>query len=141
MNQSLWPVALVGGIVCAYLPIGSADTFAVPEPVAVTAPELRVAAAQPEKDPAAAPAASGAPGTTRTTTTSRLPTAEEARAALERGTEKAVAAGRRAGDSVKREWQRFERAHPEATRRTTTTISTGDAKTPLVIRQQAASQP
>jgi hypothetical protein len=153
MNHSLWPVAIIGGIVCTYLPIGSADTAFVPEPAA---PSDRVAVAQPmglpeptwllaaaDSDKGAASSASASTATTTTTTTTpaRVPTADEVRAAIHRGTDKAVEAGKHAGEAAKQEWHRFEQAHPEATRRSTTTITTGDAKAPLVIRQQPASQP
>ena len=60
---------------------------------------------------------------------------------LERRTEVRVVVAKRAGEAVKREWQRFEREHPQATRPATTTLSTGDPKAPLVIRQHPASQP
>ena len=151
MNHSLWPVAIVGGIVCAYLPIGSADTAFVPEPAA---PSDRVAVAQPaglpeptwllaavERDEGAASSASTPTTTTTTAPPARLPTTDEVGAAIHRGADKAVEAGKRAGEAAKQEWHRFEQAHPEATRRSTTTITTGDAKAPLVIRQHAASQP
>ena len=154
MNHSLWPIALVGGMVCAYLPVGSADPVFTTEsttvaersamPVvrgptsaergAMPVPSVLVAAAEADK-------ASGTTTTTTTTTSTHLPTGEEVRAAAERGAAKAVAAGKRAGAAVKQEWQRFEHEHPEATRPTTTTITTGDPKTPLVIHQHAASQP
>jgi hypothetical protein len=122
MNQSLWPIAIVEGIVCAYLPVGLADTITTPEPA------VAAAAAEPAK-------------VTTTTTTSRWPTREEVRAAVERGAEKAAAAGKRAAEAAKRELRRFEREHPQATRPSTTTITTGDPKAPLVIRQHGASQP
>ena len=149
MNHSLWPVAIVGGIVCAYLPIGSADTAFAPERAAASERSAVQAARLPEPTwlvaavDADQSAASSASTTTTTTTTTpaRVPTADEMRAAIHRGADKAVEAGKRAGEAAKQEWHRFERAHPEATRRSTTTITTGNAKAPLVIRQQPASQP